>query len=108
MNNRLKAIADISAPKNKTDIRAFLGMTGQMEAWSPDLSFSYRHLRKLTIKSVAFSWDDKCEEEVQSIKKIIGNIKFISPFEIGLPLEMYCDASKEGGLAYLLLQVRKD
>ena len=79
-----------------------------MEAWSPDLSFSSRHLRKLTIKSVAFSWDYKCKEEFQSIKKIIGNMKFISPFEIGLPLEMYCDTSKEGGLTYLLLQVRED
>ena len=45
---------------------------------------------------------------IPEYKKIIGKIKFISPFEIGLPLEMYCDASKEGGLAYLLLQVRED
>ena len=36
----------------------------------------------------------------------MGDIKFISPFEKGLPLEMYCDASKEGGLAYLLVQTR--
>ena len=37
--SRLKAIADISAPKSKTEVRAFLGMTRQLEAWSPDLSF---------------------------------------------------------------------
>ena len=83
-------------------------MTRQLEAWSLDLSFSSRHLRRLTIKSAVFSWDNKCEEEFLNIKKIIGDIKFISPFEKGLPLEMYCDASKEGRLAYLLMQARED
>ena len=106
--SRLKAIADIAAPKTKTEVRAFLGMTRQLEAWSPDLSFSSRHLRRLTIKSAAFSWDNKCQEEFLNIKKIIRDIKFISPFEKGLPLEMFCDASKEGGLEYLLVQTRKN
>ena len=42
------------------------------------------------------------------VKHIIWDLKFISPFSKGLLLEMYCDASKEGGLAYLLVQVRED
>ena len=37
---RLKAIEDLPAPRSKTDVRAFLGMARQLEAWSPNLSFS--------------------------------------------------------------------
>ena len=36
---RIKAITDLAAPKSKTEVRAFLGMTRQLEALSPDLSF---------------------------------------------------------------------
>ena len=83
-------------------------MTRQLEAWSPDLSFLSWNLRKRTIKDTTLSWDEKCEEEFRQIKQIIRDLKFISPFSKGLPLKMYCDASKEGGLAYLLVQVRED
>ena len=37
--SRLKAIAELAVPKSKTEVRAFLGMNKQLEAWSPDLSF---------------------------------------------------------------------
>ena len=105
---RLKAIEDLPAPSTKTEVRAFLGMARQMEAWSPDLSFSSSNLRKRTIKDTAFTWDDKCEEEFQQIKKLIRDLHHISPFEKGLPLQLYTDASKEGGLAYILAQARED
>ena len=52
--HRLQAIADIQSPKNKSEVRAFLGMTRQLEAWSPDLSFSSKNFRRQTIKSSVF------------------------------------------------------
>ena len=58
---RLKAIADLPAPRTKTDVRAFLGMARQLEAWSPHLSFSSSNLIKRTNKDTAFTWDEKCE-----------------------------------------------
>ena len=100
---RLQAIADIKTPGNKSEVRAILDMTRQLEVFLPDLSFLSKNLRRQTIKSSVFSWDNKCDEEFWNIKKIIGDLKFISPFNKELPLEMYCDASKEGGLAYLLV-----
>ena len=38
--------------------------------------------------------------EFLRIKEVIGNVDFLSPFNISLPLELYTDASKLGGLAY--------
>ena len=35
---------------------------------------------------------------------MIGKVDFLSPFDISLPLEMYTDASRLGGLAYILVQ----
>ena len=105
---RLKAIEDTPAPRTKTDVRAFLGMARQMEAWSPNLSFSSSNLRKRTIKDTAFTWDDKCEEEFKQIKQLVRDLHHISPFEKGLRLELYIDTSKEGGLAYILAQAKED
>ena len=38
------------------------------------------------------------------ITEIIGELKFLSPFNKDLPLEMFCDPSKDGGLSYVLVQ----
>ena len=58
--SRLEAIANIKPPENKTDVRAFLGMIRQLEAWSPNLSFATKSLRCQTIKSAAFQWTEDC------------------------------------------------
>ena len=42
------------------------------------------------------------------IKEIIADTKFLSPFDISLPLELHTDASRLGGLAYVLLQSKGD
>ena len=35
---KIKALAEVEAPKSKTEVRAFLRMIRQFEAWSPNLS----------------------------------------------------------------------
>ena len=72
------------------------------------MSFSSQSLRKQTVKDTMFTWNEDCEREFQQITQIIGNLSFILPFTKDRPLEMYGDASKEGGLAYLLVQVEED
>ena len=105
---RIKAIEDIHAPSTKTEVRAFLGMASQMEAWSLNLSFSSSNLRKRISKDTTFTWDDKCKEEFNQIKKLVRDLHHISPFEKGLPLQLYTDASKEVGLTYILTKVKED
>ena len=80
--SRLEAIANISPPKNKTDVRAFLGMVRQMEAWSPNLSFASKNMRMQTLKSTTFQWNRDCQEEFLKIKEIISKTLFLSPFDI--------------------------
>ena len=79
---RLEAIASISPPKNKTDVRVFLGMVRQMEAWSPNLNFASKHMRMQTLKSTTFQWNSDCQEEFLKIKEVISKTEFLSPFDI--------------------------
>ena len=88
-------------------MRAFLGIIRQLEAWSPNLSFATKSMRCQTIKSAAFQWDEDCQKEFLKIKEIISATKFLAPFDINLPLELHTDASRLGGLAYVLLQKRE-
>ena len=105
---RLEAIAHVQPPQNKTDVRVFLGMVCQMEAWTLDLSFASKHMRQQTMKSTQFIWSKDCQTESLKIKEFIGNVDFLSPFDISLPLELYTDASKLGGLAYILTQPKRE
>ena len=69
-HQRLEAIAQVQPPQNKTDVRAFLGMVCQMEAWTPDLSFASKHMRQQTMKSTQFIWSDDCHVEFLRIKEV--------------------------------------
>ena len=86
---RLEAIAHVEPHKSKTDVRAFLDMVRQMEAWTPELSISSKNMRMQTMKSTQFEWNTDCQAEFLKIKEVIGRVDFLSPFDISLPLEMY-------------------
>ena len=79
-------------------------MICQMEAWSPNLSFATKSMRCQTLKSTAFQWNSDCQREFLKIKEVISATKFLSPFDINLPLELHTDDSRLGGLAYVLVQ----
>ena len=68
---RLEAIAQVEPPKNKTNVRAFLGMVRQMEAWTPELSFASKNMRMQTMKSSQFSWNADCQAEFLKINKLL-------------------------------------
>ena len=83
-------------------------MVCQMEAWTLELSFASKNMRMQTMKSTLFTWNTDCQAEFLKIKEVIGKVDFLAPFDISLPLEMYTDTSRLGGLAYILVQPKGD
>ena len=80
--DRIAAIAEIKPPTTKTGVRAFLGMVRQLESWTPNLSFLLKKLRALTHQNTHFMWTDQCRQEFQIIEKVVGQVKFLTPFDI--------------------------
>ena len=61
-------------------------------------------MRTLTNANVHFKWTEECQKKFISMKKILGSMNFLAPFDIRRPLELFTDASKEGGLRFVLWQ----
>ena len=61
-------------------------------------------MRTLTNANIHFRWTEECQKEFISMKKIVGSVKFLARFEIRRPLKLFSDASKEGGLGFVLCQ----
>ena len=46
--------------------------------------------------------------QFQRLKKVVADINVLSPFNHDLPLHLFCDASREGGLGFVLTQPASD
>ena len=62
-------------------------------------------MRALKHQHTHFKWTQECEEEFQMMKKVVGNVQFLQPFNIRKELMIFTEASKEGGLGFVLCQL---
>ena len=63
-----------------------------------------RLMRGLSRKDVNFRWSPELKEEFQEVKRVVSGVNVLSPYNHELHLHLYCDASREGGLGYVLVQ----
>lgn len=105
-SGRIEAIKEMGRPKDKTDLRKFLGVVGTLRPFVSNLSQYTEALRELLKKNVIYRWTDKQTESFDKIKNEIVNAPILVPFDESKEIEIECDASKSG-LGCSLLQDRK-
>ena len=101
---RLEAIQLIDSPRNKKQVREFLGMVRTIDSWCPEISAKSNLMRTLSNKNTKFTWTPEHEAEFVRLKKVVSDISVLSPFDPSLPLHLMTDANREGGLGFILLQ----
>ena len=65
------------------------------------LSNNFKRLENVHSK---FVWNEDHQKEFDKLKKEISNLGFLSPFDVTKDMSIVVDASKEGGLGYMLYQ----
>ena len=50
---------------------------------------STRLMRELSRKDVNFRWSPELEEEFQEVKRVVNGVNVLSPYNPGLPLQLY-------------------
>ena len=60
-------------------------------------------MTELLKKGVRFSWDDKCEQAFQTLRKLLTSAPVLAQPDITRPFDVYCDASGTG-LGCVLMQ----
>ena len=77
--SRISKILKWPIPRNKTEVRGFLGLCGTVRIWIKDYSLIARPLTKLTRNEVSFEWDTQRQESFNILKKLITNPPVLHP-----------------------------
>lgn len=103
-DDKIKAVTSFVAPKNKKDLRSFLGMVQFLSPFIKGLSTLTAPLRELLAKDVKCRWESEQEKAFESIKRIVANdIRKRGIFDPKLQTELITDASPVG-LGSVLMQ----
>ncbi len=60
-------------PQNEGDVRRILGMVTYLAKFCPNLSTVATHLRDLTRKEVAWTWDAIHKEALRQVKDLVSS-----------------------------------
>ena len=94
--DKIKAIIEWSVPKNVTDIRSFMEITGYYRKFIEGFSKIAYPITSLHKKGKKFDWNDKCMESFNKLKHLLTTahiLKIVDPFK---DFVVCIDACKEG------------
>ena len=95
---RYKAIEDSTPPRDKTELRSFLGTVNQLSQFAPDVALMTINVSELLGKRVAFNWLKMHQDEFVKCKKLLtgpGN-KTMAFYDMSKMLRVFTDASCSG------------
>jgi len=92
--DKVRAIAEMPAPKTVRGVRRFLGATGFFRRHVPDYAKVAAPLTQLIKKDHRFRWTDECQKAFQSLKDALMNAPILRKPNFDLPFEIHTDASQ--------------
>ena len=70
-SKKIKATEKWSVPKDVTDVRSFMGITGYYQRFIQGLSRITNPITSLQNKGKKFEWNKKCEESFKKLKELL-------------------------------------
>ena len=107
LRDNLISIKAFPRPKNRRNIRQFLGKINFYHKYIPESAKKLECFHNLLRKDVAFEWSEECERRFNEIKEYLTSSPILAVFDPNLPISIYTDASGEG-VAGILKQVQSD
>ncbi|XP_029652389.1 uncharacterized protein K02A2.6-like [Octopus sinensis] len=99
---KVEAIRDIKEPKDKKELRSFLGLIRYMGAFIPKLADHTANLRELNKDDVEFDWCASHTQDFEAIKKLISKETTLQYYDRRKPVTLQVDAFMRGVGAALL------
>ena len=101
----VSAIAQFPRPKDKTELRRFLGLANQLGGFHPDIAHLSANLRPLTSSTVKFTWLEDHQKDFERMKETLTTSdSIVHYFDPNLPTELLTDASRLHGIGFALVQ----
>ena len=73
---KIRAIEDWRVPKDVTDVRSFMGITGYYRRFIEGFSKIGNPITSLQNKGKKFDWNLKCEESFKKLKNFINKCAY--------------------------------
>ncbi|XP_053690892.1 uncharacterized protein K02A2.6-like [Sabethes cyaneus] len=96
LRKKIDAIQDIPVPKDKEQIRSFVGLVSYYGRFFPNLSTILYPLNNLLKDDVPFVWSKECEKSFNLVKWEMQSDRFLVHYDSELPIVLATDASPYG------------
>lgn len=100
---KVEAVMKAEAPRDVTQVRQFLGLSGYFRKCIKDYSRKVASLTRLLCKNNPWAWGVEQENSIADIKKALSSRPILVIFNLLLETEVHTDASKIG-LGAILIQ----
>jgi len=94
--DKIKAITEWSVPKDVSDVRSFMGITGYYRRFIEGFSKIAYPITSLQKKGTKFNWTDKCQESFEKLKHLLTTTPILKIADPNKDFLLCTDASNEG------------
>jgi len=93
---KIKAITEWPVPRDVTDVRSFMGITGYYRSFIEGFSKIAYPITSLQKKGIKFVWSDKCQKSFQQLKTLLMIAPVLKIADLDKDFLVCTDACKEG------------
>ncbi|XP_058827953.1 uncharacterized protein K02A2.6-like [Topomyia yanbarensis] len=96
MKKKIDAIQEMPRPRNREQVRAFVGLINYYGRFLKNLSSNIYPIINLLKDNVVFEWNIECEKAFRWVKREIQSDRVLAHYDPKLPLVLATDASPYG------------
>lgn len=101
--SKVRALVDMPRPKDREGVIRFLGLVQYLAKFIPNMSQVDAPLRVLVKSKTEFMWHHEQENSFSELKRLCSQQPVLAFYDVNKPVEIQCDASKDG-LGAVLIQ----
>ena len=96
INTKVQGISDKLRPTNLKELRSFLGAVNQFNRFVPDLATICFPFKSILKRDAEWNWNEEHESAFKKVSEEVKKVAELKHFKKKKPLQIICDASKQG------------